>query len=283
MCLVYGACLVTLPTFEPGAALAMMEKERCTLTSGNDTIFQMLMGHENFPRRKLALRGGWAAAGPETMKKIIHVLGARSICAAYGLSEASPNVVMSDWRDPEALRVQGLATPHHQMQLRTVDGEIQVRGWSVMRGYYNNPEATAKAFTEDGWLRTGDLGELHPGGRLKMVGRLKDVFRVGGENVAPAEVEEVLLAHPAVESAQVIGVPDARLGEVPCAYVTLKAGKAASEAELLAWAKERSANFRVPRYLRIVQDFEAIGMTASGKVQKAKLREHALKEFQLNP
>lgn len=281
LCLVHGACLVTLPTFEAGAALAMMEAERCTLTSGNDTIFQMLMGHADFPRRKLALRGGWAAAGPETMKKIIHVLGARGICAAYGLSEASPNLAMSDWRDPEDLRVQGLATPHHEMQLRTVDGEIQARGWSVMRGYYNNPEATAKAFTEDGWLRTGDLGELHPGGRLKMVGRLKDVFRVGGENVAPAEVEEVLLAHPAVETAQVIGVPDARLGEVPCAYVTLKSGTAASEAELIAWAKARCANFRVPRYLRIVQDFEAIGMTASGKVQKAKLREHALREFDL--
>jgi len=196
-----GACLATLPTFEAGAALAMMEKERCTLTSGNDTIFQMLMGHADFPKRKLRLRGGWAAAGPQTMRRIIHVLGAKAICAAYGLSEASPNVVMSDWRDPEELRVQGLATPHEEMHLRTVDGEIQVRGWSVMRGYYNNPEATAKAFTEDGWLRTGDLGELHPGGRLRMVGRLKDVFRVGGENVAPAEVEEVLLGHPAVETA----------------------------------------------------------------------------------
>jgi fatty-acyl-CoA synthase len=281
VCLVYGACLVTLPSFEAGAALAMMERERCTLTSGNDTLFQMLMGHEDFPKRKLGLRGGWAAAGPETMRRIIHVLGARGICAAYGLSEASPNVVMSDWRDPEELRVQGLATPHPEMQLRTVDGEIQVRGWSVMRGYYNNPEATARAFTEDGWLRTGDLGELHPGGRLRMVGRVKDLFRVGGENVAPAEVEEVLLAHPAVETAQVIGVPDARLGEVPCAYVTLKAGQAASEAELVAWAKERCANFRVPRYLRIVRDFEAIGMTASGKVQKAKLREHAIGEFKL--
>ncbi len=279
--LVHGACLVTLPGFEPGAALEMMEQERCTLTSGNDTIFQMLMGHEDFSRRKLSLRGGWAAAGAQTMRRIVHVLGAKYICAAYGLSEASPNVVMSDWRDPEELRVQGLATPHEDLQLRTVDGEIQVRGWSVMRGYYNNPDASAQAFTEDGWLRTGDLGELHPGGRLKMVGRLKDVFRVGGENVAPAEVEEVLLGHPAVETAQVVGVPDARLGEVPCAYVTLKPGHGATEAALVAWAKERCANFRVPRYLRIVQDFEAIGMTASGKVLKGKLREHALKEFNL--
>jgi fatty-acyl-CoA synthase len=118
-------------------------------------------------------------------------------------------------------------------------------------------------------------------GRLRMVGRLKDVFRVGGENVAPAEVEEVLLGHPAVASAQVIGVPDARLGEVAAAYVTLRAGATASEEVLIAYAKEKCANFRVPRYLRIVADFAAIGITASGKVQKSKLREHAIKEFGL--
>jgi fatty-acyl-CoA synthase len=279
MALQFGACLVTLPTFEPGAALEMMERERCTLISGNDTLFQMLMGHADFPRRKLSLRGGWAAAGPQTMRAIIDRMGCRTICAAYGLSEASPNVVMSDWRDPEELRVQGLAKPHEGVELRIVEGEIQVRGWSVMRGYCNNPEATAKAFTADGWLRTGDLGSLTADGRLRMTGRLKDVFRVGGENVAPAEVEEVLLAHPAVETAQVIGVPDQRLGEVPCAYVTLKS--TATEKELLDWCKARCANFRVPRYLRIVEDFEAIGMTASGKVQKTKLREHALRELKL--
>jgi fatty-acyl-CoA synthase len=165
------------------------------------------------------------------------------------------------------------------VELRIVDGEIQVRGWNLMRGYYNNPEANAKVFTADGWLRTGDLGELTADGRLRMVGRLKDVFRVGGENVAPAEVEEVLLAHPAVQTAQVIGVPDARLGEVACAYVTVQ--KKASEEELLAWCKTRMANFRVPRYLKIVENFESIGMTASGKVQKTKLREHALREFKL--
>ncbi len=281
MALVSGACLVTLPTFEAGAALEMMERERCTLLSGNDTIMQMLMGHADFPKRKLCLRGGWAAAGPQTMRAIIDVLGAKHICAAYGLSEASPNVVMSDWRDAEELRVQGLAKPHDGVQVRIREGEIQVQGWNVMQGYCNNAEANARAFTEDGWLRTGDLGELTPDGRLRMIGRLKDVFRVGGENVAPAEVEEVLLGHPAVETAQVVGVPDKRLGEVPCAYVTLKSNHSASEADLLEWMKTRCANFRVPRYLRIVESFEAIGMTASGKVQKAKLREHALREFKL--
>ena len=279
MALVSGACLVTLPTFEAGAALELMERERCTLLSGNDTIMQMLMGQADFAKRKLCLRGGWAAAGPQTMRAIIEVLGAKHICAAYGLSECSPNVVMSDWRDPEELRINGLALPHEGVELRIREGEIQVRGWNVMKGYCNNPEANAEAFTADGWLRTGDLGELTADGRLRMVGRLKDVFRVGGENVAPAEVEEVLLAHPAVETAQVVGVPDARLGEVPCAYVTLKDGKSVTEADLIEWTKARCANFRVPRYLRIVDDFEAIGMTASGKVQKTKLREHALREL----
>jgi fatty-acyl-CoA synthase len=282
MSLAFGCTLVTLPTFEAKAALEMLEKERCTLISGNDTIYQMLMGHEDFQHRKLALRGGWAAAGPQTMRAIIDKLGMKGVCAAYGLSEASPNVVMSDWRDPEELRVEGLALPLPGTELRiSNEKEIQVRSWSVMKGYCNNPEATAKAFTPDGWLRTGDLGELTADGRLRMIGRLKDVFRVGGENVAPAEVEEVLLAHPAVETAQVIGVPDPRLGEVPCAYVTLKSGFAVSENEILSFVKNKVANFRVPRYLRIVQDFEAIGMTASGKVQKTKLREHALKEFGL--
>ena len=282
MALAHGCCLATLPTFEAGPALEMMERERCTLISGNDTLFQLLMGHAGFPKRKLYLRGGWAAAGPQTMRQIIDVLGARAICAAYGLSEASPNVVMSDWRDPEALRVDGLAKPLEGVEIRISDEkEIQVKGWNVMRGYCNNPEATAKAFTPDGWLKTGDLGELTADGRLRMFGRIKDVFRVGGENVAPAEVEEVLLSHPAVETAQVIGVPDKRLGEVPCAYVTLKSGYKVSEPELTNWCKSKSANFRVPRYLRIVEDFEAIGMTASGKVQKARLREHAIREFKL--
>jgi fatty-acyl-CoA synthase len=282
MALAHGCCLVTLPTFEAGAALEIMERERCTLTSGNDTIFQLLMGHADFAKRRLCLRGGWAAAGPQTMRRIIDVLDAKAICAAYGLSEASPNVAMSDWRDDEALRVQGLAKPLEGVEVRiSAEGEIQVKGWNVMRGYRNNPEATAKAFTQDGWLKTGDLGELTADGRLRMIGRLKDVFRVGGENVAPAEVEEVLLAHPAVETAQVVGVPDARLGEVACAYVTLKSGESVSEEKILSFVKERCANFRVPRYLKIVDDFESIGMTASGKVQKAKLREHALREFKL--
>jgi fatty-acyl-CoA synthase len=288
--LVAGTCLVTLPTFEAGAALRMMRDERCTLTSGNDTLFQLMLGHPSFDASALSLRGGWAAAGPETIRNIIEVMGAREVCVAYGLSEASPNVVLNDYRDPVELRIAGLAKPHDGVEVRIADpqnvalpagasGEIQVRGWNVMRGYYKNPVETAKVFTSDGWLRTGDLGVLTEDGRLRMVGRTKDVFRVGGENVAPAEVEEVLLAHPAVATAQVVGVPDRRLGEVGAAFVTLKA--AATEAELMEFVRRGCANFRVPRYLAVVESFDAIGMTASGKVQKNKLREHAIQRFGL--
>ncbi len=288
VCLVTGACLVTPPTFEAGAALRLLEEERCTLTSGNDSIFQMLMTHPDFRRERLHLRGGWAAAGPVTMRKVIEEMGVRDLCWAYGLSEASPNVVLSDHRDPAELRISGRAAPHPGVEVRIADpatgaalppdapGEIQVRGWGIMCGYHNDPDATRKAFTPDGWLRTGDLGALDAEGRLRMTGRLKDVLRVGGENVAPAEVEEVLLSHPAIAMAQVVGVPDARLGEVPVAFVTTRAGEGISEGALLDWLRPRLANFRMPRHLRIVPDFEAIGMTASGKVQKAKLREHAI-------
>lgn len=306
MAVTFGATLVTQPAFEAGAALQLMAGERCTLTSGNDTLFQLMMSHPNFDPAKLHLRGGWSAAGPQTMRKIIDEMGMKAVCIAYGLSEASPNVVFSFHDEPEEFRVSGRALPHEGVEVRIADpdtnvalapnvqGEIQVRGWNVMKGYYKNDEANAKVFAPGGWLRTGDLGVLGDDGRLSMAGRLKDVFRVGGENVAPAEVEEVLLAHASVATAQVIGVPDARLGEVAAAYVTLKAdavvaggagvpasGAAAMEAELIAWCKSRCANFRVPRYLRIVADFEAIGMTGSGKVQKTKLREHALRELGL--
>ena len=291
--LIAGACLVTLPTFEAGAALAMMERERCTLTSGNDTLFQMLMGHPTFDPTKLHLRGGWSAAGPETVRNIIEKMGARAVCIAYGLSEASPNVVLNDYRDDVELRIAGLAKPLPGVEVRITErgtalppgetGEIEVRGWNVMRGYYKNPEETAKTFTADGWLRTGDLGVLTADGRLRMVGRVKDVFRVGGENVAPAEVEEVLLAHPAVATAQVVGVPDARLGEVGAAFVTLKGDAAASEAEIADFVKAPLRQFpRAALSCASSKSFEAIGMTASGKVQKNRLREHAIDRFGLD-
>jgi fatty-acyl-CoA synthase len=287
-----GACLITTPSFDAGTSLAIMEREHCTLVSGNDTMFLMMMAHPELAQRRLSLRGGWAAAGPVVMRQAIERLGLAELCFAYGLSEASPNVVMSDHRDDPNLRIAGLARPHDGVEIRIADpengavrpvegvGEILVRGWNVMRGYHDKPTETAKALA-GGWLHTGDLGALTADGRLRFVGRVKDVFRVGGENVAPAEVEEVLHDHPAVAQAQVIGVPDPRLGEVPAAYVRLREGGTVEPDELIAWCRARCANFKVPRYVRVVASFDDIGMTGSAKVQKEKLRRFALADLGL--
>jgi fatty-acyl-CoA synthase len=290
--LVEGACLVTAETFHPGLALKAMSEERCTLTSGNDTMFLMMLADPGFASTKLYLRGGWAAASPHILRDVVELMGAVDICNAYGLSEAAPNLVVSAASEPLEQRIDGYMLPHAGIRIEIRDpetgaalpagevGEICANGWSLMKGYYKLPEKTAEAL-RDGWLHTGDLGEMDSAGRLRFVGRLKDMFRVGGENVSPLEVEQVLLKHPAVELAQVVGVPDPRLGEVPAAYVTLRSGQTLESQALIAFCKDRCANFKVPRYLSIVEGFESIGMTGSSKVQKNRLREHAIKEFAL--
>jgi fatty-acyl-CoA synthase len=291
--LAVGACLISSSTFEPGEALRVMAEERCTLTSGNDTMFLMLMNHPEFGRHHLVLRGGWASAGPEASRQIVERMGMRGVCHAYGLSETSPNVSMSWYNDDLEKRIQGWGHVLEGVEVRIADpesgndqppgrlGEILVRGWSVMRGYYKMPEQTAKAIDPDGWLHSGDLGLVDGDGRLRFLTRIKDVFRVGGENVAPAEVEDVLHRHPAIKQAQVIGVPDSRLVEVPAAYVILREGVQAAPGEIIDWCRERMANFRVPRYVKIIDTFENIGMTGSAKVQKNRLRAQALIDFGL--
>ena len=288
-----GACLLSSPSFEPEEALATMWSEECTHTSGNDTMFLMMLNHPNFDQYPLQLRNGWASAGPEVSRKVIDYMGMKGLVQAYGLSEASPNVCMSHYDDDIEKRIDGWAHILDDVEVRLVDpetgavmppgksGEIQVRGWSVMKGYYKMPEQTAKAITPDGWLHTGDLGIMDEDGRLKFLTRIKDVFRVGGENVAPAEVEDVLHRHPKIKQAQVIGVPDPRLVEVPAAYVILMEGQSATPQEIISWSKEKLANFRVPRYVQIVDSFEKIGMTGSSKIQKNKLRAQALIDFGL--
>lgn len=291
--LVSGACLVSTAHFDAGAALRTMSEEGCTHVSGNDTLFLMMLNHPDLGRHPLKLRGGWASAGPEITRKVIERMGLPGLCQAYGLSETSPNVCMSRHDDDVEKRIAGwahilpglkvaIADPHTGRRLPPGQaGEILVRGWSLMKGYYRMPEQTAKTIDAKGWLHSGDLGVMDEDGRLRFITRIKDVFRVGGENVAPSEVEEVLHRHPAVKQAQVIGVPDPRLVEVPAAYVILKDGAAATPDDLIAWSRERMANFRVPRHVKIVESFDAIGMTGSAKVQKNKLRAQALIDFNL--
>jgi fatty-acyl-CoA synthase len=287
--------LVTMERFEAGEALRLMEEERCTHVSGNDTMALMLLNHPDRPHRKLVLRGAWAAASASIVRRIVDELGARECVVGYGLSEASPNVSQSAWWEPEEVRVSARMRPQPGIEVRIRDletgadcppgtaGEIMVRGWSVMQGYFDKPKETAEALGADGWLATGDLGRLGEDGRLEFAGRAKEIVRVGGENVAPAEIEDILHRHPAIKQAVVVGVPDPRLMEVPCAFVVLNEGAAATEDELIAWAKRHMASFKVPRYLRLVQGFEDIGMTASSKIQKKQLAAHAVKILGLAP
>ena len=291
--LLSGATYVTTPVFDAATAVRMLREENCTHLAGNDTMFLMMLGQPEPPEERIRLRGGWAAATYAVMRRAQRRFGMPGICSAYGQSEASPNVSMGPFDDDEAKRLDGFAFPLPGIEVRVVDsatgaecargspGEILVRGWNLMKGYYNMPEQTARAIDAEGWLHTGDLGVMDAEGRLRFAGRAKELIRVGGENVAPAEVEDVLHGHPAVVQAQVIGVPDPRLMEVPAAYVILSPGAGTTPEELIAWCRERCAGFRVPRYMRIVDGFEHIGMTGSAKVQKSKLREFALGDLGL--
>lgn len=287
-CLQHAVTLVTMERFEASAALALMEDERCTHFSGNDTMALMLLNHPDLPRCNLSLRGGWVAGSQAVLKRVVSELGARECVAGYGLSEASPNIAQSCWWEPTEVRTQGLMLPQPGLDVRIIDpqsgeesatgepGEIQVRGWSVMAAYFGMPEKTAETLSPDGWLSTGDLGALDANGRLAFLGRLKNIVRVGGENVSPEEVEDLLHRHPAIRLAQVVGVPDERLVEVCAAFIVLNDQHDLDVEALGVWAKQNMAGFKVPRHVWFVEGFEDIGMTASSKIQKRKLVEYAL-------
>lgn len=280
--------LVTMERFEAEEALRLLEEERCTHFSGNDTMALMLLNHPSRLQRKLVLRGAWAAASPTVMRRIIDELGAKECVAGYGLSEASPNIAQSCWWEPEEIRTASRMRVQPGVEVRIcaedgtlcpvgAPGEIVVRGWNVMRGYFDKPKETAEALSPDGWLSTGDLGRLGADGRLEFLGRVKDIVRVGGENVSPAEIEDLLHRHPAIRQAAVVGVPDPRLMEVVAAFVIPNEGVACEPDAIMAWCKDQIAGFKVPRHVWVVEDFEAIGMTASSKVQKRPLAAHARK------
>lgn len=282
----HSAKLVTMVRFDPAVALRLAERERCTLFSGNDTLWLMLLNHEDVSERVLCLRGGWGAVSSAVYERITAQLGVDEFSMAYGMSEAS-NIAMSAWWDPPEDKRKGLMRIHSGLEVAIIDpetlaflppdtrGEIVVRGWNTMSNYYGMAEETAATIDKDGWLHTGDLGVLHADGRISFAGRLKDMVKVGGENVAAADVESVLQTHPGVKLAQVVGVPDARLTEVVAAFAVPMPGETLDGDELIAWCAERMAGFKVPRYVAIVDGFEDIGMTASSKIIKSRLADHA--------
>lgn len=294
-CMTHGATMV-LPAeyFDPVSTMKGVEKEGCTALHGVPTMFVAELEHPDFHKYDFStLRTGIMAGSPcpiEFMKKVNTLMNMREVVITYGQTEASPGITMSSTDDPLEMRVTTVGRPMPHTEMKIVDpktgkmmpkgetGEICARGYAIMRCYYNNPHATDQVIDEQGWLHTGDLGQLDEADYCKITGRLKDMVIRGGENIYPREVEEFLYTHPAVSDVQVIGVPDPKFGEELMAWVKLKEGQSATAEEIKAFCKGKIAHFKVPRYVKFVDSFP---MTVTGKIQKYKMREESIKELGL--
>ncbi|WP_264032699.1 FadD3 family acyl-CoA ligase [Mycolicibacterium elephantis] len=267
-----GATMVPVAAFDVDRVVELVERERITMLPGPPTLYHSLLAVED--KDKLAtLRAAVTGAADipvELVRRIHDELPFQTLMTGYGLTEAG-NVTLSRPGDSFEDVATTAGLPCKDIEVRVADdGEVLVRGYGVMQGYLNDPAATAEAIDTDGFLHTGDLGEFTESGRLRIVGRKKDMFIVGGFNAYPAEIEGFLLEHPAVAQAAVIGVPDERLGQVGKAFVVRKDGTGTvSEEELIAWSRERMAGFKVPRYVEFLDE---LPLNATGKVMKDRLQ-----------
>jgi fatty-acyl-CoA synthase len=273
-----GAAFVSDTWFDPQRALDLLERERATvLYPAYPPITQGLLSHTGFASKRLdSARVLVNVAPPNTLRQMQLALPQATQLSLYGLTEAGGAVTYTRLEDDLDTRVSTCGTPLPGVEVQvTPEEEILVRGYGLCDGYHNDPDGSAAAFDADGWLHTGDRGALTPSGRLCFLGRLKDMLKVGGENVAPAEIEAHLGMHPSVKLAQVVGVPDGHLDEVPAAFVELRPGHAVTDAELVEHCRGGIARFKVPRYIRFVDEWP---MSAT-KIQKAPLRQKLLDEL----
>jgi HIP---CoA ligase len=283
-CLIRRATIVPLAVFDAEAALRLVERERITVFPGAPTVYTTLLEHPRLAEYdlssvRLAVTGATVVPVP-LLERMRTELGFTEVITAYGLTESCGTAtVCPPDTDPHRLSTScGTAIPGTEVAIVDPEGgrlppgehgEIVIRGYNVMVGYFEDPDATAAAIDADGWLHTGDIGWMDADGFLRVTDRIKDMYVVGGFNVYPAEVERLLARHPAVAEAAVVGVPDERMGEVGHAYVRLRPGTAATADELTAFCREEMANFKVPRRITFVDE---LPRTPSGKVQKFRLR-----------
>ena len=286
----HGATVVALESFDPLLALASVQKERCTAIYGVPTMFIAELNHPMFAMFNLSsLRTGIMAGSPcpmEIMKRVISDMRCRDITIAYGLTEGSPVTMQTSTDDPIEMRVSTVGQRLPGIEVRIVNpetntevppetqGEVVCRGYNVMKGYYQMPEATAQAIDADGWLHTGDLGTMDANGYFKITGRIKDTIIRGGENISPREIEEYLLRMDGVRDIQVAGIASPKYGEEVGAFVIRKDGATITEEDVRDFCRGKIADFKIPRHVFFV---DAYPMTASGKIQKYKLRESGVK------
>ncbi len=292
----HGACILPMESFDPGEALRLIDEEKASNFSGSPTMYIMMLDHPDFPQRDTtSIRGciiGGADVSPDLVRTIQDKMGIKDVISAYGMTENTGISTCSRPGDPidvianTAGRLMFgdcelmMADPETGQEVpRGTQGEIRTRGWYVMKEYYKQPEETAAAFDSNGWFCTGDLGTMDENGYVRITGRLKDMFITGGVNAYPAEIESFLMTNPKIGMVAVAGVPDRRMGEVAMAFVKLKEGETATDEEIIAFAREKMANYKAPKYVKFVDDFP---MTATGKIQKFILKDQATQELGLD-
>ena len=280
-----GSKMILTEIFDPGEALALIEQERATMLHGFDTHFYDLTTHPNCTTTdRSSLRTGLFASGMASSVPVAEK-AQTLLCptiTGWGMTECGVGVGMSFLDSPFEDRCAGSGYPLPGYQFKIIDpetdlpvppntqGELCVRGYAIMEGYYKKPKETAEAVDPDGWLHTGDVATLRDDGYLRFLGRYKDMLKVGGENVDPTEVESFLINHPSIKQVQVVGAPDPRLSEVPCACIILEEGCQLTQIDIDTFCRGRLASFKIPRSILIMTDYP---MTSSGKVQKFLLRE----------
>jgi fatty-acyl-CoA synthase len=295
VCVAHGAAMV-VPTeyFDPLATLQAISEERCTAVHGVPTMFIAELEHSRFAEFDLtSLRTGIMAGSPcpiNIMRRVVQEMHCSELTIVYGLTETSPGITQTTPDDPLELRVTTVGKPMAHTEIKIIDtrtgrivprgtpGELCARGYAVMKGYYQNPEATRQTLDADGWLHSGDLATMSENDYCKITGRSKDLIIRGGENIYPRDIEEFLYTHPAISEVQVIGIPDRKYGEQVMAWIKLKPGATSSTETIREFCKGRIAHFKIPRYVKFVDSFP---ITVNGKTQKYKMREISIKEMQL--
>lgn len=281
-------CPVVIPLYyDAERVLQLIDREKCVARTGFAAMYIMEMGHENFEKYDISsIRAGWCSGTPEVIRMVGERMGIPHLMLTYSSTEVGGTT--SIYTDSFEQRSTTSGKPIIGCELKIIDpetgadlpagtpGEVLMRGWWQMNGYHRSPEQTASALDADGWSHTGDRGVINEDGCLTFIGRYKDMLKVGGENVSAEEIEGILMSHPKIKNAAIIGVPDPRLEEVPLAILEVQTGQTIDDKEIIDFCANQTANFRVPRYIRYVTEWP---LTGSGKIQKHILRDTYLPEF----